>query len=95
MKGQKVVVYFYPKDDTPGCTKEAQGFRDNYAKYEGKDMVVLGVSMDDEASHKAFKEKYGDLILALEKYKPEETVMITVLRDKKEVKLELVLDGVD
>ncbi len=57
--GKIVVLYFYPKDDTPGCTKEAQGFRDNYAKYEGKDMVVLGVSMDDEASHKAFKEKYG------------------------------------
>jgi peroxiredoxin Q/BCP len=53
------VLYFYPKDDTPGCTKEAQGFRDSYADYQGKDMVVLGVSMDDEASHKAFKEKYG------------------------------------
>ncbi|MGB3536238.1 MAG: peroxiredoxin [Microcoleaceae cyanobacterium] len=57
--GKVVVLYFYPKDDTPGCTKEAQSFRDNYKDYEGKDMVVLGVSMDDEASHKAFKEKYG------------------------------------
>ena len=57
--GKTVVMYFYPKDDTPGCTKEAQSFRDNYAKYQGKDMVVLGVSMDDEASHKAFTEKYG------------------------------------
>jgi peroxiredoxin Q/BCP len=57
--GKIVVLYFYPKDDTPGCTKEAQGFRDSYADYQGKDMVVLGVSMDDEASHKAFKEKYG------------------------------------
>jgi peroxiredoxin Q/BCP len=58
-KGKIVVLYFYPKDDTPGCTKEAQSFRDNYADYQGKEMVVLGVSMDDEASHKAFKEKYG------------------------------------
>jgi thioredoxin-dependent peroxiredoxin len=58
-KGKTVVLYFYPKDDTPGCTKEAQGFRDAYPEYEGKDMVVLGVSMDDEASHKAFTEKYG------------------------------------
>ena len=58
-KGKVVVLYFYPKDDTPGCTKEAQGFRDKYSDYEGKDMVVLGVSMDDEASHKKFKEKYG------------------------------------
>ncbi|WP_017306640.1 peroxiredoxin [Spirulina subsalsa] len=57
--GKIVVLYFYPKDDTPGCTKQAQSFRDNYEEYQGKDMVVLGVSMDDEASHKAFKEKYG------------------------------------
>ena len=58
-KGKTVVLYFYPKDDTPGCTKEAQSFRDNIDTYKGKEMVVLGVSMDDEASHKAFKEKYG------------------------------------
>ncbi|MCC5898962.1 MAG: peroxiredoxin [Phormidium sp. GEM2.Bin31] len=58
-KGKTVVLYFYPKDDTPGCTKEAQGFRDAYAEIQGKDMVVLGVSMDDEASHKQFTEKYG------------------------------------
>lgn len=58
-KGKVVVLYFYPKDDTPGCTKEAQGFRDKYSDYENKDIVVLGVSMDDEASHKKFKEKYG------------------------------------
>jgi peroxiredoxin Q/BCP len=58
-KGKLVVLYFYPKDDTPGCTKEAQSFRDNYDRYQNKDMVVLGVSMDDQASHKMFKEKYG------------------------------------
>ena len=58
-KGKVVVLYFYPKDDTPGCTKQAQSFRDNYTEYQGKDMVVLGVSMDDEASHQKFKEKYG------------------------------------
>ncbi|WP_107669839.1 peroxiredoxin [Cyanothece sp. BG0011] len=58
-KGKVVVLYFYPKDDTPGCTKEAQSFRDNYQQYQDKDMVVFGVSMDDQASHKAFKEKYG------------------------------------
>ncbi|MDY7012494.1 MAG: peroxiredoxin [Cyanobacteriota bacterium] len=57
--GKTVVLYFYPKDDTPGCTKEAQSFRDNYDQYQSKDMVVLGVSMDDAASHKTFKEKYG------------------------------------
>lgn len=58
-KGKIVVLYFYPKDDTPGCTKQAQSFRDNYQNYQDKDMVVLGVSMDDQASHKMFKEKYG------------------------------------
>ena len=58
-KGKVVVLYFYPKDDTPGCTKQAQSFRDNYTEYQGKDMVVLGVSRDDEASHQKFKEKYG------------------------------------
>ncbi len=57
--GKVVVLYFYPKDDTPGCTKEAQSFRDNYQEYQDKDVVVLGVSNDDEASHKMFKEKYG------------------------------------
>lgn len=58
-QGQVVVLYFYPKDDTPGCTKEAQSFRDNYQQYQDENMVVLGVSMDDQASHKKFKEKYG------------------------------------
>ena len=58
-QGKVVVLYFYPKDDTPGCTKEAQGFRDSYKMYEDKEMVVLGVSMDDQASHQKFKEKYG------------------------------------
>ncbi len=58
-RGKVVVLYFYPKDDTPGCTKEAQSFRDNYNQYQDKDVVVLGVSMDDQASHNMFKEKYG------------------------------------
>ncbi len=57
--GKTVVLYFYPKDDTPGCTKEAKSFRDAHEEYQGKDMVVLGVSTDNEASHKKFTEKYG------------------------------------
>jgi thioredoxin-dependent peroxiredoxin len=52
-------MYFYPKDDTPGCTKEACSFRDNYSAYQGKDLVVLGVSGDDEASHQKFTEKFN------------------------------------
>ncbi len=58
-KGQTVVLYFYPKDDTPGCTKEACSFRDSYSEYQGKDIVVLGVSMDDEASHQQFTQKFS------------------------------------
>lgn len=57
--GKTVVLYFYPKDDTPGCTKQAQSFRDAQSEYKGKDIVVLGVSADDEASHQAFTAKYN------------------------------------
>jgi len=57
--GKTVVIYFYPKDDTPGCTKEACSFRDNYSAYQGKDIVVLGVSMDSEASHQQFTDKFS------------------------------------
>jgi peroxiredoxin Q/BCP len=57
--GKKVVLYFYPKDDTPGCTKQACSFRDNYSAYQGKDMVVLGISKDNETSHQKFTEKYN------------------------------------
>lgn len=57
-RGQKVVLYFYPKDDTSGCTKQACGFRDNYAEIEARDATVLGVSPDPEASHQKFKTKY-------------------------------------
>ncbi|BAS55091.1 bacterioferritin comigratory protein [Leptolyngbya boryana NIES-2135] len=57
--GQTVVMYFYPKDDTPGCTKEACSFRDNYEQYTSKGIPVFGVSMDDEASHQRFTEKFS------------------------------------
>ena len=56
--GQTVVLYFYPKDDTPGCTKEACSFRDNFSAIEQAGAVVLGVSVDDASSHQKFREKY-------------------------------------
>jgi peroxiredoxin Q/BCP len=59
LKGQKVVLYFYPKDDTPGCTKEACSFRDAWAKFKKRGIKVLGVSPDSEASHKKFETKYN------------------------------------
>jgi thioredoxin-dependent peroxiredoxin len=58
-KGQKVVLYFYPKDDTPGCTLEAQAFRDALPRFKRKKAVVLGVSRDSTASHCRFRDKYG------------------------------------
>ena len=57
-KGKNVVVYFYPRDDTPGCTKEACGFRDHWQDIQDANTVVLGISPDSEASHRKFREKY-------------------------------------
>lgn len=57
-KGKRVVLYFYPKDDTSGCTTQACGFRDNYVDIEEKNAVVLGVSPDGVKSHQKFKSKY-------------------------------------
>ncbi len=59
LKGRNVVIYFYPKDDTPGCTAEGCDIRDRYADFCARDTVVLGVSRDDLASHERFKAKYG------------------------------------
>ena len=58
-RGKPVVLYFYPKDDTPGCTTQACGIRDVYTDFRDRGAVVLGVSPDDEASHVKFKEKYS------------------------------------
>ena len=57
--GKTVILYFYPKDDTPGCTAEACDFRDNYQSLVGKGFEVIGVSTDDEKSHKKFETKYS------------------------------------
>jgi len=59
LRGKPVVLYFYPRDDTPGCTTQACGIRDAYAEFRKRGAVVLGVSPDDESSHVKFKEKYS------------------------------------
>jgi peroxiredoxin Q/BCP len=59
LRGSPVVLYFYPKDDTPGCTAQACGIRDAFAEFRAKGAVVLGVSPDDEASHVEFRDKYS------------------------------------
>lgn len=58
-KGKKVILYFYPKDNTPGCTKQACGFSERYPQFMEKGAVVIGISKDSVASHKKFEEKYG------------------------------------
>ena len=58
-KGKKVILYFYPKDNTPGCTKQACGFSERYPQFQERGAVVIGISKDTVASHKKFEEKYG------------------------------------
>jgi peroxiredoxin Q/BCP len=58
-RGRKVVVYFYPQDDTPGCTKEACQFNDSLADFTGRGVEVIGISADDADSHRRFRAKYG------------------------------------
>ena len=59
LKGKQVVIYFYPKDSTPGCTTEGQGFRDHYAQFQAANTEVFGVSRDSLKSHENFKAKHG------------------------------------
>lgn len=59
LRGRRVVLFFYPKDDTSGCTKEACGFRDALPEFDARDAVVLGVSPDGVGSHEKFRDKYG------------------------------------
>ncbi|RME35390.1 MAG: peroxiredoxin [Gammaproteobacteria bacterium] len=82
LKGRNVVIYFYPKDSTPGCTREGQDFRDHYAEFQTLDTVIFGVSRDSLASHERFREKQGfpfDLISD-----PDETLcrLFDVIQEK-------------
>jgi peroxiredoxin Q/BCP len=73
-RGKKVIIYFYPKDDTPGCTTQSCGFRDNYPHIEEQNAIVLGISPDGVQSHQKFKTKYNlpFLLLADEEHKVAE-----------------------
>jgi peroxiredoxin Q/BCP len=88
-----LVLYFYPKDDTPGCTKEACSFRDSYSEFRGKDIAVLGVSRDSEASHQKFADKFslpfplladvdGAITKAYDVVKGEKAKRVTYIIDK-------------
>ena len=82
-RGQKVVLYFYPKDNTPGCSRQASGFGELYPQFTEKGAVVLGVSKDSVASHKKFQEKYNLPFTLLSD--PEKTVIqaYDVWKEKK------------
>ncbi|AAC06750.1 thioredoxin-dependent thiol peroxidase [Aquifex aeolicus] len=82
-KGKKVILYFYPKDNTPGCTQEACDFRDNLNLLKEMGYVVIGVSPDSTASHKKFKEKYGLNFILLSDKDKKVAEMFGVYGEKK------------
>jgi len=69
-RGKKLVLYFYPKDNTPGCTTEACSFRDNYQIFEQHGFEILGVSTDDSKSHAKFQEKYSLPFYSFSRHRP-------------------------
>jgi len=82
-KGRKVILYFYPKDNTPGCTKQACGFGEMYPQFEEKGAVVIGVSKDSVASHKRFEEKYDLPFTLLSDTEKEVIQAYDVWKEKK------------
>ena len=82
-RGKKVILYFYPKDNTPGCTKQACGFSERYPQFMEKGTVVLGVSRDTVASHKKFEEKYGLVFTLLSDPEREVIEAYDVWKEKK------------
>ena len=86
-RGQWLAVYFYPRDDTPGCTKEACNFRDNIYAFKAIDAAVVGISVDDVESHKEFSDKYKLPFTILADEDSETAKAYGVLRDYKLIKL--------
>lgn len=86
-RGQWLAIYFYPKDDTPGCTKEACNFRDNIYAFKAIDAVVVGISVDDVESHKKFSDKYKLPFTILADEDSETARAYGVLKDYKLLKL--------
>lgn len=84
--GKKVILYFYPKDNTPGCTKQACGFSERYPQFMQKGAVILGVSKDSVSSHKKFEEKYGLAFTLLSDVERKVIEAYDVLERKKELR---------
>ncbi len=81
--GKKVILYFYPKDNTPGCTKQACGFSELFPQFNEKGAIVLGVSKDSIASHKKFEEKYGLTFTLLSDTERKVIELYDVWKEKK------------
>lgn len=81
--GKKVILYFYPKDNTPGCTKQACGFSELFPQFNEKGAVILGVSKDSIASHKKFEEKYGLTFTLLSDTERKVIELYDVWKEKK------------
>lgn len=81
--GKKVILYFYPKDNTPGCTKQACGFSELFPQFSEKGAVILGVSKDTVASHKKFEEKYGLTFTLLSDTERKVIELYDVWKEKK------------
>lgn len=97
-RGQWIVLYFYPKDGTPGCTTEACNFRDDIYRYQAKGAAVLGVSLDDVASHREFAEKYSlpfPLLADVKHEVAEDYGVLTTLGPLKFAKRETFIIGPD
>ena len=85
LTGQTTVLYFYPKDDTPGCTKEACAFRDRMTDYDAADIKVYGVSLDSPESHRQFREKYNLNFPLLTDERGRAAEALGILRENREV----------
>ena len=82
-RGKKVILYFYPKDNTPGCTKQACGYSERSQQFEEKEIVVIGISKDSVASHKRFEEKQGLTFTILSDTELEAIKAYNVWKEKK------------
>lgn len=82
-RGKKVILYFYPKDNTPGCTKQACGYSERSQQFEENDIVVIGISKDSVASHKRFEEKQGLMFTILSDTELEAIKAYDVWKEKK------------
>ena len=87
-KGQKVILYFYPKDMTSGCTKQACAFSELYPQFREKGAVVLGVSKDSVASHKRFEEKYKDSVASHKRFEEKYGLPFVLLSDTERTVIE-------